>query len=132
MPRSTFKYYFEMMVLGGMGKLSHQFSGSEGEQGFTVELDHSGHVKKWYSQLHYENFRDYFPSSDDGRKLSYIFYDPFDAPEYTYIAWQNVSKPTMERLLDITFEDKHFLPNFIEKGKTYSGMKFPESHGVMF
>lgn len=59
------------------------------------------------------------------QSVSYLFYDPFDAPESAFLTWQAVKRTTLERLLGEKFSPE----DFVSEGET---MEYPESWGVMF
>ena len=60
--------------------------------------------------------------------LPYLFYDPFDAPEYTYLAWHQISQSLMENWIGSSFESTDFIHRF----KNKSLDSFPITWNVMF
>lgn len=40
---------------------------------------------------------------------NWLFYDPYDAPESGFIAWRNIDRTTMERLIKNKFDDSDFV-----------------------
>jgi hypothetical protein len=58
----------------------------------------------------------------------WIEFYPFDAPEYSAIAWQDVSRNTMERITGATFTDEDFQPH----SKTVAIIPFPMTCGISF
>ena len=52
--------------------------------------------------------RDQGPPGD--AEVTYIFYDPFDAPEYLYIAWQNLKQSVFEDLIGRKLTEDDFGP----------------------
>ncbi|MEZ6033575.1 MAG: hypothetical protein R3C17_10815 [Planctomycetaceae bacterium] len=38
-----------------------------------------------------------------------FFFDPFDWPEYAWVAWKNINRPAMERLISVAFDESAFL-----------------------
>ena len=66
---------------------------------------------------------------------SYFFYDPFDAPEYTWISWRNISQSTMERWTGFPFDGADFgkYSNAVSAApELVPANEFPISWGVMF
>jgi hypothetical protein len=57
----------------------------------------------------------------------FLFYDPFDAPEYTWLEWQGIARPIMERLLGQAFVETDFFS--LKDGRQ---QPYPETWGVMF
>jgi hypothetical protein len=64
----------------------------------------------------------------------YIFLDPFDAPEYTWLEWSNVRRSTMERLMGGPFVESDFVRMVGWRGAPALDPPntFPETWGVMF
>lgn len=126
MPRSTYRYPFEEKVLGRAGRLSEQVGGSD--RAFLMVLDGDGAVRSL----------EFGPAVDDFRTAvgrehhaggAYLFYDPFDAPEWTYLAWRGVDRTTMERWVGAPFEVEDFLSRFDARG---AAIDFPSDWSVMF
>jgi len=63
---------------------------------------------------------------------SWLFYHPFDAPEYTWIEWQNVERTTMERLLGNPFDPLDFGTVHRSTDAMEEHIEFPTSWGVMY
>jgi hypothetical protein len=68
---------------------------SEGE---VLELTFQKPEDRWQAKL------------DDLNKANepFLFYDPFDLPEYSYLCWQAIERTVMERLLGEVFESADF------------------------
>ena len=68
-------------------------------------------------------------------KQPFLFFDPFDAPIYTWIEWQGIARATMERLLGAEFCPADF-QSFRPAGATAPALKtqdaFPSTWSVMF
>jgi hypothetical protein len=64
----------------------------------------------------------------------HLFYDPVDAPEYAWLDWHHVDRPTMERLISVPFVEDDFIKiQSLERGKDLDPPNpFPVSWGVMF
>jgi hypothetical protein len=70
----------------------------------------------------------------DAAGTAYLFYDPLDAPDYTWLSWRRIERPTMERLIGERFESVDFV-----KTRASSRARdleppstLPASWGVMF
>ncbi len=59
----------------------------------------------------------------------YIFFDPFDAPEYTWMEWHGITRQMMEARMGSSFEESDFVP---VHGPPLAEKGFPESWDVMF
>lgn len=59
----------------------------------------------------------------------WLFYHPFDAPEYMYLEWHNLQRSALERLLGKTFEPSDLLSMREAKERIKS---IPVSWQVMF
>ena len=123
MPRATNEYPFEGKVWDGLGRLALQLTGKADEgNGFVAVLNAGGCLLSVFCESEY-------PDYSKGRKgvEASLFYDPFDGPVYQYIAWENVSAETLERILDI-----EFVPEDLVSYKGGQLDSVPASHGVMF
>jgi len=68
-------------------------------------------------------------------EVPHIFYDPFDAPEYIWLAWTGIARTTMERLMGRPFEAADFEPlhTHSSRGPVLDPPgNYPASWGVMF
>lgn len=118
MPRSTSRHRFEFTVLNGCCALAERLCGGNDRGcGFRAAFDAEGNLLAAICQPSAPDFRD---ARLDGAAT--IFFDPFDAPEYTYIAWSGFTRAAMERALSIRF-GPHDLPD---------GVELPADHDVMF
>ena len=123
MPRATANYPFEGKVWSGLVGLGDHLLGRSGEGfGFTATLDDAGRLTAIYAEEVDPDFRKRFKEA-----ASSLFYDPFEGPVYTYIAWTNVPRTVMQRLLKIDFQREDFTGR---DGQVLDA--FPASHGVMF
>ena len=87
MPTTTATYGFEYKIWAWATRFSQQHTG-ERHKTFCADIDASG------------NIIGIVFGADDSRALcessaSWIFYDPFDAPEYSWLAWEKVSQKAM-------------------------------------
>ncbi len=62
---------------------------------------------------------------DEQRFNGCLFYDPFDWPEYAWLAWSSIDRATMERLIGVVFNETAFRS---ASGKT---IPFPATWSVM-
>ncbi len=133
MPHTTNAYPFEGKVGNFAQRLSHQLAG-QGDHTFLMVLNAEGAVQILHFECPDESWHtltDKLNKAD----MSYLFYDPFDAPEYTWLSWSRIECPAMERLIGGHFEEADFV-------KERHGMsrapdlqppsQFPASWGVMF
>ncbi len=66
---------------------------------------------------------------------SYLFLDPFEAPEFTFLAWAGIERGVMERLLGEPFSDgdfERFSSASSRAGKLPEAGAFPTTWSVMF
>jgi len=61
---------------------------------------------------------------------SWLFCHPFEAPEYTWIAWQNIERTVMERFIGSPFDPSDFGP--VHPVDVMEPIEFPASWGVMY
>ncbi len=133
MPRSTYKYPFEAQVKIWASSFAERETGN-GFNGFLIVFDenfvrtrllwnlrardaNSGHETyqetPWISHEATEVYR--------GETVDrYIFYDPFEGPEYTYLCWKGLTQQALERIIGSSFDWERF------------DKPFPEEWGVMF
>jgi hypothetical protein len=64
----------------------------------------------------------------------YLFYDPFDAPEYTWIGWSQIEQSAMERMMRQSFGPEDFIvfPAATSRAGELPQPEFPSTWGVMF
>ena len=123
MPRSTYAYFFEMRILMELTK-------KLGKKTAICLFSKKGdlHIIREQDDEHLQ-YPTWHHQEEDLKKndKSYLFYDPFDAPEYTYISWNNLSQKQMEDLIHYQFSPQEFI-GYQEKKR----IEFPVSWGVMF
>ena len=118
MPHATYRHRYEMTVLGGCCALAERLCGSYARgHGFLAGFDADGNLLAAVCQPTAPDFRD---REVEGHAT--LFFDPFDAPEYTYVAWSGFTRAALERALGLRF-GPHDLPD---------GTELPDSHDVMF
>ena len=134
MPHITQAYAFESKILGFACRLSVYLAGGQKGHSFVMVLNAEGAVQT----LHFECPADswhHLTDRMDRDGTPYIFYDPFDAPEYTWISWRQISRSTMERLIGERFQGSDFIkaPNpTIQAPELKPPGEFPICWGVMF
>lgn len=134
MPHATMNYPFEWKVCEAAGRLSQLLAGHGGKRTMLIIFNPDGTALSltferpevgWHvltDRLH-----------DDG--VPHLFYDPFDAPEYTWLAWTGIAQSAMERLIGLPFEAADFEPLRVSgmRGKVLAPPgSYPASWGVMF
>jgi hypothetical protein len=108
MPHMTQAYRFEWKVLEFAESLATKLSGTEGSRSFVMALDRKGAVQA----LHFECPRDsWHQVTEELHRIgrAYLLFDSFDAPESTWLAWRNIDRLTMERLIGDVFADTDFV-----------------------
>lgn len=127
MPHSTIEFPFEERVFEFAFEYVNRHTGATGP--FLLGVDNTGEI---ISQK--------FRSSDetdqrlsnreallvDELKLSgYLFYDPFDWPEYAWLEWSSIDRTAMERIMGTAFAESAF------QSASGRSMQFPASWSVM-
>lgn len=125
MPHSTFDYLFEMKVMSFAGKFSYKISSDN--KTFLMTFDSNGSISKIVFEKPEPSWFDYLKQLKE-QDVSYLFYDPFDAPEYTWVEWNNIEQQAMDRLIGEKFEDK----DFISIIKNQSKQSYSSTWSVMF
>ena len=122
MPRSTVQYAFEHGLLGwaqnfraGAGFLA--LFGPEGE---LLEV-HEADTAQFGNRLVSHERKDRLTQSHP----SWLYFDPFDWPEYAWLQWNQVPRATLKQLLG-----EHW-GQALRLGKG-DPQELPESWGVMF
>jgi hypothetical protein len=126
MPRTTVSYVFEWKIhawaqrlRGGDGFVA--LLGAAGDIVRVVEGDHASFGNRCVSHAIMEDVT--------GGQARWIFYDPFDAPEYAWLQWKGVPRATWEELLGASFVAEDF-QGF---GRVHDAVgEFPIAWGVMF
>ena len=124
MPHATCKYQFEWKILDWATHLSSILAG-HCHYAFFMVFTEDGLAKKVILVDHPETFDRKELQALQEEASSWLFYDPFEGPVYTYIQWQNVDRRTIERLMGANFEPNDFVSND-------KPIEFPTSWGVMF
>lgn len=106
MPRSTVKYGFEFAILDWAHRFSTVMTGQD--RGFFMVLTLDGAVQQVLFGGAPHHFDLAVKDSLIESNQCWLFYDPFDAPEYMWIEWRNVQRSTLERLMDKCFEAADF------------------------
>jgi hypothetical protein len=131
MPHTTCEYGFEWKILAVVQEMILSRTGSLSE--CLIVLDGGGEVNSLFQIAPSEGWSSAKKSLlAEGRP--YIFFDPFDAPDYAWLDWSGVDRPTMERLVGRPFEESDFVPvrRLRRAGQLDPPKSYPESWGVMF
>lgn len=124
MPHSTFAYPFEWKIGEWAGSLSHVRAGMLRRFLLTSVSDAAGsHVTLDFPAQDVQHTKEQLKRAE----TPFLFFDPFDAPEYTWLEWFRVTRPAMERLLGQQFADADFTS--LKDGRH---QPYPETWGVMF
>ena len=132
MPHSTYGYPFEEKVFGYASQLSERLTGRE--LTFLMTLDFEGVIRALQFEppkSSWHELTDRLTKADE----AYLFYDPFDAPEYTWISWLSIKRSTMERLIGSPFDEIDFGKHshaVSAAPELAPANEFPVSWGVMF
>jgi hypothetical protein len=128
----THGYPFERKVVGFASRLAARLAGPEAAHGFLMTFDSSGSVRT----VQFERPADgWNPSALEEVATGYLFYDPFDPAEYTWLSWSRIDRATMERLLGEPFTDADFVKDpqaTVRSGTLDPPNTYPNSWGVMF
>ncbi len=133
MPHMTQAHPFEWKVLCFAQTLAATLAGA-GTCSFLMVLTDQGAVRTLQFEPPQGGWFQITASMDQAGG-AYLFYDPFDAPEYTWLSWRRIGRATMERLIGRHFEEADFVKSQpasswapdLEPPNTY-----PASWGVMF
>lgn len=103
MPRSTLRYGFEVAVVGWAG-------GFRGGNGFFAVLDEAGAIVHVVDGTQPASGGVRIVGAEVGEALRaeharWIWFDPFDLPEWMAIEWQGVTVEAFERVIGRPFGD---------------------------
>ena len=126
MPRSTVQYPFEFQVLEWAASFSVGLTGEH--RGFLLVVDEVGEVRQFWSGEGKGHFDLALKEELVAENERWLFYDPFDAPEYTFIEWQGLESALLERLIGKAFEARALVS--ARDGKSIEHI--PASWRVMF
>lgn len=107
MPHMTQAYPFEWKVLGFAASLASKLAG-RGHHSFLMMVDGDGSVQSLQFECPEDGWHKLTAKLDEAG-ASYIFYDPFDTPDYTWMSWRNIDRSTMERFIGNRFGDADFV-----------------------
>jgi hypothetical protein len=123
-PHATSKYGFEWKILEWASKLSGAFTGSP-HFPFLVLLNAAGAAERVvFGSAPETHDAQEWTSLCEGAS-AWLAYDPFDGPVYTYLSWDGLDQPTMERLVGSAFGPQDLTAEGLTIG-------FPRKWGVMF
>jgi len=133
MPHSTQGYLFECKILGFALGLSEKLTSERRPKSFVLVFDDSGAAR----HIQFDCPQGGWPVLVDqlvAAKTPYLFYDPFEPDEYTWLAWGGVEKSTMERLIGESFEQADFekMKFATPRAQTLEPAEYPISWSVMF
>lgn len=130
MPHSTFQYGFEWKAVSVTAELLSRLCGSETvlifQQKWLLLLNEDGDFQLLTQAPTAETWPD-TKKQLQAQGQAFIFIDPFDAPEYTWLEWFKIERQTMEQLLGTTFTEQDFISN---RGGAHQ--PYPETWHVMF
>src|SRR5260370_39319502 len=106
MPRATHQFPFEVKVLGFAARLSETLTGEA--RRFVIVFTEEGTAQTLTFEKAGTLVHDLLAEFNAAGR-SYLFYDPFDLPEYCYLAWHNIDRSTMGRLIGEAFQDADFI-----------------------
>ena len=130
MPHATARFLFEYRICGALAQLSERLFGDDGGRpvrSWAMRLDGTGTL----IEVAHADDGPAFRETVDGWRAagaSYLFFDPFEPDEYTFVAWHRVPATVLERVLDLGFEVTDLVP----PGGGEALESLPESHEVMF
>lgn len=123
MPQATCKFLFEFRILGWASNFSDTMTGEN--RGFLIVFSLDGAVERIFFGSFRCDFNLDLKRTITESAVSYFFYHPFEAPEYTFIEWKNLPRQTLERLMKEEFDQN----DLTASGET---IEFPTTWGVMF
>jgi hypothetical protein len=130
MPHTTMGYQFEGRIMLRLGLIADKAHvPSDDFHPFLLLLRPSGRI--WHVLWGKQN-------ADEMKQLrekepSYVFVDPFEPMEQTWVEWRNVSRANMEQLIGEEFQEGDFVRSqFATKAADLPEEKFPTTWGVMF
>jgi len=124
MPRATCKYQFEWKIFNWVKDFNRILTGHF-HYAFFMVFAENGLTKKIIFGDQPEKFDRTELETLQKEASSWLFHDPFEGPEYTYVQWQNVDRGTMERLVGAKFDPVDFVCDD-------KSIEFPTSWRVMF
>lgn len=134
MPHTTQAYPFEWKVHAFAQRLSAQLAGGQGYDSFLMVLNAQGSVQTLFFKCPEDSWHQVRERLDQAG-TAYLFYDPFGAPEYSWLSWRQIDRSTMERLLGDQLQDTDFI-KLEHAGSRAPDLErpdeFPVSWGVMF
>jgi hypothetical protein len=134
MPKSTHLYPFENKVLGFAVALAERMTGLDRANGFLMYLSREGAVQSVTFDDHTPEWRlRVEAASEDDRP--HLYFDPFDAPDYSYLSWNQIAQHTMERLIGQGIESVDLVrwPHFSHRTSHQPDpSSYPSRWSVMF
>ena len=131
MPHTTCRFPFEGKILSTLRGLLQPLEGLAGSAAtLLLVLNPDGSIEIWI-----------YPKADQSDvrlreletlKASFIFYDPFERPEYEFLKWVNVGRDTMEMLIGEAFSADDFDDPIGLHGPKGDSVAYPKTWSVMF
>ena len=131
MPHATCRFHFERKVLSTLRGLLQPLEGLAGSAAALVlVLNPDGSIE---IAIYPEAGQSYVRVRElETLQASFIFYDPFDRPEYEFLKWANVGRDTMETLRGEAFSAGDFVGQVGSHGAEGDSVAYPKTWGVMF
>ncbi len=133
MPRTTYAYPFEWKVFELANKLSAILTGEC--RTFLLIFPKDGVAQNLTFEVFGTSWYDFTKKLENASK-PYLFYDPFDFPEYAFLSWYMIEKSTIKRLIGQPLQELDFVSrhsNTFTHGQTLQSMSFyPVSWKVIF
>lgn len=123
MPHATSKYRFEWKTWEWAAGFAGSLAGHP-HIPFLILFTATGSAERVLFGSAPESHEDSWQPLRDAT-ASWLFFDPFEGPEYQYLCWQGLEQRTLERLIGAKFSPDDFSAH----GET---IEFPAKWGVMF
>jgi hypothetical protein len=121
MPRATHRYRFEMKILQWGFDFSLPLTGDFCR--FVMIFNDTGVINQvLFGHTIPDGFRD--------AHGHWLFFDPFDAPEWTFVEWRNLDRSIFERMMKQPFAPDDFVSFRLGLGERLNA--FPITWSVMF
>jgi hypothetical protein len=131
MPHSTHAYVFELKVGEFAAQLSRPLTGEA--RTFLIVFGEDGAARSVIFESPTPSWHDFV---DELRAAGrpYLFYDPFDLPEYAYLTWHKLEQTVMEQLIGQDFQESDFVRyKELSRAPALSpANSYPASWAVMF
>ena len=134
MPHATQAYPFELKVVNFAFILASRLRAETESGSFLMLFDKTGSIE---SMQFDSPAKPLMPETEklEAAGTAYFFYDAFEPDEYTWLAWHNVNRSSMERMMATSFIEEDFIPieGMNSRAKPLSPEKvYPQTWSVMF